>query len=268
MGHMMRFIPFPGRGPLVSVIRLHGAIATGSRGRLNDTALAATIEKAFRKGRPTAVALSINSPGGSPVQSSLIAARIRRLAAEKELPVYAFVEDVAASGGYWLACAGDRVFADRTSIVGSIGVIMSSFGATDFIARHGIERRVYTAGEHKSQLDPFRPEDPADVKRIKAIADDMHGAFIDLVKQARGDRLKADKKLFTGEFWTGNQALDLGLVDGIGHLVPKMKEFYGDKVRFAVHGPRRGLLRRFGADLAADALGMAEERALWARFGL
>ena len=265
---MMQFVPFLHRHPRVAVIRLHGAIASGPRGRINDATFAPLIERAFRRGKPDAVALSINSPGGSPVQSSMIATRIRRLAEEREVPVYAFVEDVAASGGYWLACAADKIYADKTSIVGSIGVIFASFGAHDFIAKHGVERRVYTSGENKSQLDPFRPEDPEDVARIKAIGDEMHEVFIEHVKAARGTRLGEDARLFTGEFWTGLRGEELGLVDGIGHLVPVMKREFGDKVRFAVYGPRRSLLRRFGAAVTNDALAAVEERALWARFGL
>ncbi|GKY86739.1 S49 family peptidase [Sinisalibacter aestuarii] len=265
---MKRFVPFLDRSPRVAVIRLHGSISTGTRGQLNDVALAPIIERAFRRGKPAAVALSINSPGGSPVQSALIAARIRRLADEKEVPVIAFVEDAAASGGYWLACAADEIFADRSSIVGSIGVIMSSFGLDQFIGKHGVERRVYTSGESKSQLDPFRPENPEDVARIKAIGSEIHAAFIEHVKAARGDRLAEDARLFTGEFWTGQKARELGLIDGIGHLVPVLKERYGDKLRFAVYGPKRSLFRRFGATLAGDVFDAAEERGLWARFGL
>jgi serine protease SohB len=265
---MKRWIPFVPSDPVVAVIRLHGTIATGARGQLNDIVLAPQIERAFRRGKPKAVALSINSPGGSPVQSSLIAARIRRLAAEKELPVFAFVEDAAASGGYWLACAGDKIFADRSSIVGSIGVIMASFGLDQFIARFGVERRVYASGDSKSQLDPFRPENPEDVARIKAIGGDIHKSFIEHVKTARGDRLADDARLFTGEYWTADAALGLGLIDGIGHLVPTMKELYGDKVRFAVYGPKKSLFQRFGARLALDAIDAIEERAHWARFGL
>lgn len=265
---MKRFVPFLDRNPRVAVIRLHGAISTGARGQLNDVALAPLIEKAFRRGKPNAVALSINSPGGSPVQSSLIAARIRRLAEEREIPVFAFVEDAAASGGYWLACAADEIYADRSSVVGSIGVILAFFGLQDFISRYGVERRIYTSGENKSQLDPFEPEDPEDVARIKAISNTIHEAFIDHVKTARGDKLAADDRLFSGEFWTGAQAQELGLVDGIGHLVPKMKERYGDKVRFAVYGPKKSLFRRFGASILGDALDAMQERSLWARLGL
>ena len=265
---MTRFLPFLNRAPRVAVIRLHGAIAAGPRGQVNDAAFAPLIERAFKRGKPAAVALSVNSPGGSPVQSSMIAERIRRLATEKEIPVYAFVEDVAASGGYWLACAADRIYADKTSIVGSIGVIFATFGASEFIARHGVERRVYTSGENKSQLDPFKPENPEDVARIEAIGAEMHGVFIDHVKAARGQRLGDDPGLFTGQFWTGARALELGLIDGIGHLVPVMRREFGDKVRFAVYGPRRSMWRRFGGAVMGDALAAVEERALWARFGL
>lgn len=268
IGAMKRFVPFMTPDPMVAVIRLHGSIATGGRGQLNDVALAGAIERAFKRGKPKAIALSINSPGGSPVQSSLIAARIKRLAAEKELPVYAFVEDAAASGGYWLACAADKIYADRTSIVGSIGVIMASFGFDKLMAKQGVDRRVYTAGESKSQLDPFRPENPEDVARIKALGAEIHEAFIDHVKESRGSRLAEDARLFTGEFWTGAKAKELGLVDEIGHLVPTMKEAYGDKVKFAVYGPKRGVLSRFGAALTGQALASLEEQALWARLGL
>ncbi len=265
---MKRWIPFVPSDPMVAVIRLHGTISTGARGQLNDITLAPQIEKAFRRGKPKAVALSINSPGGSPVQSSLIAARIRRLADEKEIPVFAFVEDAAASGGYWLACAGDRIFADRSSIIGSIGVVLAYFGFQDFIRKYGIERRIHTAGDNKSQLDPFRPEDPEDVARITAISNDIHKTFIDHVRTARGDRLAEDERLFNGEFWTADTARELGLIDGIGHLVPVMKAEYGDKVRFAVYGPRKSLFQRFGARVALDALDAVEERAHWARLGL
>lgn len=265
---MKRFIPFMTPDPVVAVVRLNGTIAAGPRGQLNDQAIAPAIERAFRKGQPKAVALVINSPGGSPVQSSLIAARIQRLSKEKDIPVVAFIEDAAASGGYWLACAADEIYADATSITGSIGVIMSTFGFHEFIGKHGVERRVYTSGENKSQLDPFQPEDPADVARIKDIGADMHEVFIDHVKASRGDRLADHPDLFTGAFWTGRKALELGLVDGIGHLVPMMKERYGDKVRFAVYGPRKSLMRRFGVEMSAAALSAAEDRAQWSRFGL
>ncbi len=260
-------IPFRSKAPWVNVIRLNGAIMTRS-GSLNDQSLAPVIERAFRKGKPDAIALSINSPGGSPVQSSLIAARITRLAKEKELPVYAFVEDVAASGGYWLACAAEKIYVDHSSIVGSIGVISASFGLDQFIARHGIERRVYTSGKSKSQLDPFRPENPDDIARLKGLQEDIHRAFIAHVQSARGERLSTEVELFDGSFWTGETGVNLGLADGIGHLVPVMQDIYGDKVRLSVFGPKRSILKRFGAELATAMTDPLEERALWARFGL
>ncbi len=269
MAPMKRFIPFMKSDPLVAVIRLSGVISGQGRGvALSDAGTAAMIEKAFRRGKPKAVALVINSPGGSPAQSSLIAARIRRLAEEKEVPVHAFVEDVAASGGYWLACAADQIWVDDSSVVGSIGVISASFGLQDFISRFGIERRVHTAGKDKSMLDPFRPEREEDVARLKDLQAQIHEAFIAHVKTRRGDRLSEDADLFTGEFWLGQRGVDLGLADGIGHVVPKMKELYGDKTRFAAYGPRRGLLQRFGAQLTDDVLGAIDTRAAWARYGL
>ena len=267
---MMKWIPFIKSTPLVAVVRLSGTIASGGRlggENLNDTGMASVIERAFSKGKPKAVALVINSPGGSPVQSSLIAARIRRLATEKEIPVYAFVEDVAASGGYWLATAADEIFVDTSSIIGSIGVISASFGFTGLMEKQGIERRVYTAGEDKSMLDPFRPERPADIKRLKALQQQIHDAFIAQVTTRRGDRLKGDK-LFTGDIWVGDKAVENGLADGIGHLVPKMKQIFGDKTRFAVHGKRRSIFRRFGTQIVSDALGVVEDRSLWAQYGL
>ncbi|MDU8928471.1 S49 family peptidase [Alisedimentitalea sp. MJ-SS2] len=263
---MKRFIPFVKSPPRVAVIRLQGAIGTG-RMPLNDEALAPVIEKAFKRGKPTAVALLINSPGGSPVQSARIAGRIRRLAEEKEIPVHAFVEDVAASGGYWLACAADDIFADPASIIGSIGVISGGFGAHDFIAKHGIERRIYTAGTAKSQLDMFKPEQSEDVARLKAILEQMHAVFIDHVKTGRGDRL-ADEDVFTGEFWLAGRGLELGLIDGIGHLEPKLKELYGDDVQLIPYGRRKPWASRFGMQLAGDAMAAIEERALLSRYGL
>ncbi len=265
---MRRFIPFIRRDPVVPVIRLQGVIASSSRGAaLDDAGLAPLIEKAFRKGKPAAVALVINSPGGSPVQSSLIAARIRRLADEKGIKVHAFVEDVAASGGYWLACAADEIWVDASSIVGSIGVISASFGLNNFIERHGVERRIYTAGKSKSFLDPFRPENPEDVVRLRALQGQIHGSFIDHVKRSRGARLTGGE-LFNGDFWTGGKACDLGLADGIGHPVPKLKELYGDKVRLVNYRRKLPLLARVGASLAGDMLGLVEDRAAYARFGL
>lgn len=265
-------LPFLHRPPRVSVIRLAGAIGAAGRfgSGLNDAALAPVIERAFRSGKPRAVALIINSPGGSPVQSSLIAARVRRLADEKKLPVHAFVEDVAASGGYWLACAADDIRADESSILGSIGVISAGFGLHELIARNGIERRVHTAGKSKSTMDPFRPQTPEDVARLHGVLEPIHAGFIAHVKARRGERLKLDAPdLFEGAFWAGRQAVELGLADAIGHPVPVLKQIYGDKVRLTVHGPRKGILARFGLRAGVEALAdVAEDRALWSRYGL
>ena len=264
-------IPFlTPRPPRIAVIRLHGVIGVpvrnGAAG-LSDAGLAPILERAFKRGKPVAVALSINSPGGSPVQSALIAARIRRLAERRKLPVHVFVEDVAASGGYWLACAGDEIWADESSVLGSIGVISAGFGFHDLIARWGIERRVHTAGRSKSTLDPFRPEKPEDVERLQGILDPIHEAFKAHVTARRGTKLAAGTDLFTGEFWAGRRAIELGLADGIGHLEPVMRERYGDTVKFLTYGLRVPWFRRIG--LSADALlDTGEERAAFARFGV
>jgi serine protease SohB len=230
--------------------------------------LAPAIDRAFRKGRPVAVALAINSPGGSPVQSSLIGAHIRRLADETETPVHAFVEDVAASGGYWLAAAADDIHLDPSSITGSIGVISAGFGFPDALRKLGVERRVHTAGEDKSMLDPFRPERPADIERLKGIQARIHAQFIDHVRARRGARLAQRDDLFTGEIFVGQAAVDAGLADGIGHLLPVMRERYGEKVRCVGGTPRRPLIQRLMPQVAEDALSAIETRVHWARFGL
>ena len=266
MGILSKF----SKKPTVAVVRLDGVIGSGSRfggPSLNDAAIAPLLERAFRKGKPKAVAIALNSPGGSPVQSSLIGARIRRLAEETEIPVYAFCEDVAASGGYWLACAADYIFVDKSTIIGSIGVISASFGLQDWMAKTGIERRVHTAGENKSMGDPFRAEKPAEVKRLKALQKVIHDNFIEQVQSRRGDKL-ADENLFTGEIWVGQKALDLGLADGYGHLVPTMKATFGDKVKFAVYGRKKPFLSRFGLNVTQDIIASVEDRAHWARFGM
>ncbi|WP_208348037.1 S49 family peptidase [Pseudaestuariivita rosea] len=264
---MKRWIPFMKSDPVVSVVRLNGMIASGPRG-LSDDGIAPVLEKAFSRGKPKAVAIVVNSPGGSPVQSSLIGARIRRLAQEKEIPVYAFVEDVAASGGYWLASAADEIWLDQASVVGSIGVISAGFGLHELIEKHGIQRRVYTAGKSKSMLDPFRPEKTEDVERLKRILEQIHQVFIDHVQSRRANKLPEDQDMFTGEIWVGEKAVDVGLAEGIGHLVPKMKEVFGDKVRLVPYGPRRSFLQRFGANVVGDMVHGIEERAQFARFGL
>lgn len=271
-------IPLLGvRAPaIVPVVRLSGVIAArgGFGPVLSLAAVAPRLQRAFSLRGAKAVALIINSPGGSPVQSSLIARRIRTLADEKKLPVHIFVEDVAASGGYWLACAGDDITVDASSIVGSIGVISAGFGFTKALERLGVERRVHTAGENKAMLDPFQPEDPDDVAKLRRLQDEMHATFKDWVRSRRGDRLKADDAtLFQGEFWTGKRGLELGLVDGLGHLRDVLRERYGKKVRLPLIGERQpGFLRRMlgltSVSLAQDALEVAEQRALWGRYGL
>ncbi len=261
-------LPFMKKPPLVAVVRLSGAIGMAGRGSMNATALAPVLEKAFRKGKPAAVALEINSPGGSPVQSSLIGARIQRLAEELKIPVYAFVEDVAASGGYWLAVSADEIWADDSSVLGSIGVISSGFGAHVFLARQGFERRVHTAGQSKSMLDPFAPEKKEDIARLKVLLGDIHENFITHVKSRRDGKLDSSADLFNGEVWLARRAQQLGLIDGIAHLKPKMQEKFGDKVRFRRYGLRKPIWSRFGATLAQDAIAGIEERAAYARFGL
>jgi len=276
-------------GPLVPVLRFSGPIGlvTPLRPGLTLTTTAQAIQRAFSMRGAKAVAIQINSPGGSPVQSTLIYSRIRELADEKKLPVYVFAEDVAASGGYLLALAGDEIYADSSSIVGSIGVISSGFGFDKAIDKLGIERRVHTAGKHKMTLDAFKPEDPDDVKRIKAIQKDIHQTFIDLVKERRGERIaEAGDQLFTGEFWSGKQAVELGLVDGISDIRTKMREKLGKRVRLRLVSPERTLFRRrvpgvdslrvadlTRLDLSAPGIvehviSAIEARALWSRFGL
>jgi signal peptide peptidase SppA len=264
---MKRWIPFLKPDPFVAVIRLQGTISNGARG-LDDTGMGPVIERAFARGKPAAIALEINSPGGSAVQSSLIASRIRRLSAEKKVPVIAFVEDVAASGGYWLALSADEIFVDEGSIVGSIGVIAATFGLHGAMEKIGVERRMHTAGKSKSMLDPFQPEKPADVKRLRGLLEQLHAYFISQVKSRRGAKLADDPDLFTGEIWVGQGAIDVGLADGLGHLVPVMKTRFGEKVRFRRYGMKRPLLQRFGMHLVGDVLAGVEDRAAFARFGL
>ncbi len=268
---------FLSSAPRVAVIRLAGIIAPPGgalrAGGLSLEALAGPIAQAFAVKRLTAVALAINSPGGSPVQSSLIAGRIRAMAEEKKLPVTAFVQDVGASGGYWLACAGDEIYCDESSILGSIGVISAGFGFGRALARLGIERRLYTSGTRKSLLDPFGPEREEDVARLRAVQEEIHESFKAWVRTRRGPRLKApEEELFTGEFWTGRRAVSLGLADGIGELRATMRQRYGEKVRFSVFGaPRKPFWARFvpGSDSLTSAVAeQLAERAAFSRYGL
>ena len=266
--------------PLVAVVPLSGIIGQIGplRRGLTLAGLAGPIERAFGMRNLKAVALAINSPGGSAVQSALIHRRIRSLAAEKDVPVITFAEDVAASGGYWLACAGDEIYVDESSIIGSIGVITAGFGLQGLIERFGVKRRLYTAGEKKSLLDPFLSETADDVARLKAIQGDVHESFKALVRGRRADKLKGEEaELFSGEFWTGRRAVELGLVDGIGDLRTVMRERFGEQVKFRHVSTERGLLRRrlrlaesAGApgDWASEAIAAVEERVWWGRYGL
>ncbi len=235
---------------------------------MNVCVVGCTSVKGVCRGNRVSGVLETRGPGGCPVQSALIGARVGCLAEEKNIPVIAFVEDVAASGGYWLAAAADEIYADPSSVLGSIGVISASFGADEFIQRHGVERRVYTAGQSKSMLDPFRPEKPEDVARLKQLLEDINGNFIDHVTSRRGSKLSSETDLFTGEVWLAKRATELGLIDGIGHLRPMIKQRFGDKVKFNRYGTKKGLLSRFGAQIIGDAVDSIEERAAYARFGL
>lgn len=265
-------------GPVIPVVRLHGIIAADLRpGRLNLANVAPLLRRAFSVKAAPAVAIIVNSPGGSPVQSRLISKRIRDLADEHEKPVLVFVEDAAASGGYFIAVAGDEIIADPSSIVGSIGVIYAGFGFTEALEKLGVERRVYTAGINKSTLDPFQPAKPADIERIKGFEEDIHQVFIGHVKARRGSKLKApDDQLFTGEWWTGGRGVELGLVDAIGDLHQVLRERFGADVQTRLIAekkpllslPRFGFAALSGAGLASDALAAVEDRALWSRLGL
>lgn len=269
--------------PVVPVVRIVGVIGvvTPLRPGLLLSTVARSLERAFDMPRARAVALVINSPGGSPSQSHLIYQRIRQLAEEKRIPVLAFVEDVGASGGYMLTCAADEIICDQFSIVGSIGVVGGTFGFPKLMDKLGIERRLYTAGDRKAMLDPFLPEKPDDVKRIKAIQQDIHAHFIALVKARRAEKLHgSDKTLFSGEFWTAEKAIELGLADRIGDLRSTLRERYGEKVYTPLISAERSLLGRRlpGVNLADavarhpgladDLISALEARALWSRYGL
>jgi signal peptide peptidase SppA len=266
--------------PVVPVVRFDGVIASRQwRGAMSLASHAAVLDKAFKMKRAVGVAIIVNSPGGSPVQSSLLYRRIRQLADDKRIPVFAFAEDVAASGGYWLALAGDEVYAEETSLVGSIGVVSGGFGFTRLIDRIGIDRRLHTAGENKSLLDPFLPEQERDVERLSALQEDIHTAFKDHVRRRRAGKIDAaDETLFSGEVLTGRMALSKGLIDGIGDLRTVMRARFGERVRLVpIAGerrrrwfrsrPQRGVEAE-GFSLLADLVGWLEARLLWARFGL
>jgi signal peptide peptidase SppA len=264
--------------PTVAVLRFDGIIGLRGRRGLSLRRYAAALERAFALRGLKAVALAINSPGGSPAQSALLYRRIRQLAAERGVPVLAFAEDVAASGGYWLALAADEVYAEETSLVGSIGVVTAGFGFVSVLGRLGIERRLHTAGDNKSLLDPFLPEEPGDLDRLKILQQDLHESFKELVRQRRGGKLKGEEtQLFSGEVFTGKRAVSLGLIDGIGELRGVVRGMFGEEVRLRVIDPERR--RPFWArlpwpgrndvsDIAGDLVARVEERLIWARFGL
>jgi serine protease SohB len=273
--------------PVVPVVRLSGAIgiSTPMRPGMTMANVARSLDRAFAIRNIKGVALSINSPGGSAVQSHLIFKRIRALGDEKKVPVFAFVEDVAASGGYMIACAADEIICDMSSIVGSIGVIGGSFGFDKLIDKIGVERRLYTAGERKGMLDPFLPEKPDEVEKLHAIQRDIHQGFIELVKSRRGGKLDSrETALFSGEYWTGRRGLELGLADTIGDLRGVLRDRFGEKVRTPLIADRgffgrrvpgvgagvgAGLSSLWGqANLAEDVIAALETRALWARYGL
>jgi signal peptide peptidase SppA len=267
------------RRPVVSVLRFEGVIMPRSRrGGVSLASHAAAIERAFRSSGLVAVAIVVNSPGGSPVQSALLYRRIRQLAEEKSIPVIAFTEDVAASGGYWLALAGDEIFGEETSLLGSIGVISAGFGFYQLIGRLGIERRLHTAGERKSLLDPFLPEEASDLARLTALQQDIHQSFKDHVRRRRTGKIdQDDEALFSGDVWTGRTALERGLIDGIGELRGVMRARYGDKVKLRpVPAERRRwpfvsrlpFVGREPVSLIAELADWIEARLLWARFGL
>ena len=280
-GFFKRFIPrrFRSNAVEIPVVRLQGMIMEASsplRQTLSLSSCANALEKAFSDKEAPAVAIAINSPGGSPVQSRLIYRRIRDLAEEKHKRVLVFVEDVAASGGYMIACAGDEIFADPSSVVGSIGVVSASFGFPELLKKIGVERRVYTAGKNKVSLDPFQPEKKADIDHLKALQLEIHETFINLVKESRGSKLADDPNLFTGMFWTGKKGKELGLVDELSDLRSLIKQRYGHDAKMRLVSASRSLLGRktpaISAGLVSSTLDgliqSAEERALWQRYGL
>lgn len=284
---LRRYLParFRKEGTVIPVVRLSGTIMAGGnkfRPSLNLATVAPTLEKAFSHKTAPAVALLINSPGGSPVQSRLIYQRIRALAEEKGKQVLVFVEDVAASGGYMIALAGDEIYADETSIVGSIGVVSGGFGFSELIKKIGVERRVYTAGENKVILDPFKPEKESDIEYLKTLQLEIHEVFINMVKARRGAKLGDDATIFSGLFWTGTRGTELGLIDGCANMTAKLKERFGDKTRLELVSGKRGLFGRqqpgvglnatmaseIGAGAIEELAQTLEQRALWGRFGL
>ncbi|MBU8536233.1 S49 family peptidase [Falsiroseomonas tokyonensis] len=270
-------LPFLSKPPRIAVLRLSGVIAARGASAFAAPGISAQttgplLDRAFGIKRLAELALVINSPGGSPVQSSLVAQRIRRLADQKKVKVTAYVEDAAASGGYWLACAADEIVADPASILGSIGVISAGFGLEEAIGRIGVRRRMHTAGSEKSFLDPFGPERPEDVARLEQLLAELHETFRDWVRRRRSARLKApEAELFSGRFWSGKRAVELGLADRLGEVTAELRARHGEKAQLIPIGPRRPpwpLRLISGAALAEGAMAAVEDRAAWARLGL
>lgn len=285
VGFLRRMLPkrFRKEGVIVPVVRLSGVISSGGgplRQSLNLAGVSQALEKAFDMKTAPAVAIVVNSPGGSPVQSRMIYNRIRDLAAEKNKKVLVFVEDVAASGGYMIALAGDEIIADPTSIVGSIGVVSGGFGFPELLKKIGVERRVYTAGANKAILDPFQPEKEKDIEYLKTLQLEIHKVFIDMVLERRTGKLSADETVFSGLFWTGTRGLELGLIDGLGDMRQELKKRFGPKTKLALITTPRSLFGRkapgislggmdgLGAGIASGLAEAAEEKALWGRYGL
>ena len=286
MEKIKKYIPFRKKAPQVGVIKLTGVIgASGSfRKGLNLQSIETFLQDAFSNTRITAVALIINSPGGSPVQSDLIQKRIRDLSTEFQKPVFVFCEDVAASGGYWIALAGDEIYANASSIIGSIGVVSAGFGFKEAISKLGVERRIYSTGPNKGMLDPFVDEDPKHIERLKLLQEEIFTLFREWVLSRRGEKLNGThEELFSGAFWTGIQAKELGLIDGLGDLREIMRNKFGDKVVFKEYAAKTGILSKLGLggssefsmvtdakinSLFSDAMEWIEQRVTWGRFGL
>jgi signal peptide peptidase SppA len=286
MKKLKKFIPFTKKIPQVAVVKLAGVIGASSsfqRG-LNLQSIEASLESAFSNKKTTAVALIVNSPGGSPVQADLIQKRIRDLSAEKQKPIFVFCEDVAASGGYWIALAGNEIYANASSIIGSIGVVSAGFGFEEAINKLGIQRRIYSTGPNKGMLDPFQAEDPKHVDRLRSLQEEIFTLFREWVLSRRGSKLKGDhEEIFSGAFWTGIKAKELGLIDGLGDLREVMRDRFGEEVVFKNYSAKSGILSKLGLanslssrmmgdgvmnSLLSDAMEWIETRATWKRFGL
>jgi signal peptide peptidase SppA len=286
MKKLKRFIPFSKKIPQVAVVKLTGVIGASSsfkRG-LNLQSIEASLENAFSNKKTTAVALIVNSPGGSPVQADLIQKRIRDLSTENQKPIFVFCEDVAASGGYWIALAANEIYANASSIIGSIGVVSAGFGFEEAINKLGIQRRIYSTGPNKGMLDPFQAEDPKHVDRLRSLQEEIFTLFREWVLSRRGSKLKGDhEELFSGAFWTGIKAKELGLIDGLGDLREVMRDRFGEEVLFKNYGEKSGILSKLGVanglssimmadgssnSLFSDAMEWIETRATWKRFGL